>query len=93
MKANTINIGSLVKYVNNHTKFALLLDSYIEEWGSELPDKHAIVLYEKVEYTCKIFIENSNTGVENIAQLLYIEMKDIMKVSSSCSSTVVVVVV
>lgn len=80
MKANTINLGPLVKYVNNHTKFALLLNDYIEEFAAELSDKHAAALFEKAEHTCGLFMENCSTGVENIATLLYVEVKDILKV-------------
>jgi hypothetical protein len=81
MKANTISVGPLCKYVNNHTKFAILLNDCVEEWGAELSDKHAVALFDKAEYTCSLFMENSSTGVENIAQLLYVEVKDILKVS------------
>ena len=80
MKANTINVGPLCKYVNNHTKFSVLLSDAVEEWGAELPDKYAAALFDKVEFTCGLFMENSSTGVENIAQLLFVEMKDILKV-------------
>jgi predicted hydrocarbon binding protein len=66
--------------VNNHTKFAILLNDCVEEWGAELSDKHAVALFDKAEYTCSLFMENSSTGVENIAQLLYVEVKDILKV-------------
>lgn len=81
LKANTMTVGPLCKYVNNHTKFALLLNDCIDEWGSELSERHAVALFDKSEYTVNLFVENSSTGVEGIAQLLYAEMKDILKVS------------
>lgn len=80
MKMNTINVGPLCKYVNNHTKFAVLLNDAIDEWGAELSEKHALALFDKSEYTCGLFVENSSAGVEAIATLLYAEMKDILKV-------------
>jgi hypothetical protein len=80
MKANTLSIGPLVKYVNNHTKFSILLNDYVEEFAAELSDKQASALFEKAELTCGMFMENCSTGVENIAALLYVEVKDILKV-------------
>ncbi len=89
MKANTMTVGPLTKYVNNHTKFALLLNDCIDEWGAELSDKHAVALFDKSEYTCGLFVENSSTGVEGIAQLLYAEMKEILKVMCFCVSCII----
>eukprot|EP01032_Pedospumella_encystans_P012688 gene12688-14661_t len=81
LKANTMTVGPLCKYVNNHTKFALLLNDCIDEWAAELSDRHAVALFDKCEYTVNLFVENSSTGVEGIAQLLYAEVKDILKSS------------
>jgi hypothetical protein len=89
MKANTIGVGPLCKYVNNHTKFAILLNDCVEEWGAELSDKHAVALSDKAEYTCTLFMENSSTGVENIARLLFVEVKDILKVRRRTSNAFV----
>jgi hypothetical protein len=75
-----LQVGPLCKYVNNHTKFAVLLSDAVDEWGAELPEKLALALSDKVDFTCTMFIENSSRGVESIAQQMYSETRDILKV-------------